>query len=151
MIDFLQTPIGDILKKTKILSDAAAWFDSMDYKQKEEILRMIQVEQLEKKGINEDGEVIGYYSQLTEILSGGRKKFNEHYTLDDTGAFFRSMYIVVLLDTIVIEADGEKDGENLFDKYGEGIIGLAAESIEKVQDDLREKYLTYFKETLGIN
>jgi len=71
MIDFLQTQIGEIMKKTRLLSDAVAWFDSMGTKQKEEIMRLIKIEQLQKKGVDEKGEVIGYYSQLTEILSGG--------------------------------------------------------------------------------
>lgn len=151
MIDFLQTPIGEIMRKAKLLSDAVAWFDAMDSREKAEIIRLIQIEQLQKEGVDAKGEVIGYYSQMTEILSGGRKKFNEHYTLDDTGAFFRSMYVVVLSDSILIEGDGDKGEENLFQKYGEDIIGLTTESLEKVQDDLREKYINYFKKTLGID
>jgi hypothetical protein len=82
------------------------WFDSVDGNIRRLILYWIQNDQLRKEGIDETGEVIGYYSEMTQILSGGRKKFMDHYTLEDTGEFFRAMFVITLNDSIVIDSDG---------------------------------------------
>jgi hypothetical protein len=153
MIDVMSTGVGPILRRTKMLSDALIWIDSVDGTVRRLILFLIQNEQLRKEGIDETGEVIGYYSELTQILSGGRKKFNTHYTLEDTGEFFRQMFVITLADSLVIDSDGaDKDnGENLFKKYGEGIIGLTDENMDKLVAVLREKYYQNTREVLGIN
>jgi hypothetical protein len=153
MIDVMSTGVGPILRRTMMLSDALIWIDSVDGTVRRLILFLIQNEQLRKEGIDEDGDVIGWYSQLTEILSGGRKKFNTHYTLEDTGEFFRQMFVITLADSLVIDSDGaDKDnGDNLFDKYGEGIIGLTDENMDKLVAVLREKYYQNTREVLGIN
>jgi hypothetical protein len=151
MIDFMDTLLGEKLRKMAVLSDAMAWYESFTPAFKKDILSWIQDDQLRKRGVDEDEEVIGYYSLYTEILSGGRKKFGEHYTLEDTGEFFKSMYIVVLSDSIVIEADPIKGDDNLFYKYGDGIIGLTEENLEFFQLELADKYREYARKTLQID
>jgi hypothetical protein len=153
MINVMQTQVGTILKRTKMLSDALVWYDSVDGNVRRLILYWIQNDQLRKEGIDEDGDVIGWYSQLTEILSGGRKKFNTHYTLEDTGEFFREMFVIVLADSIVIDSDGadKENGDNLFTKYGDGIIGLTDENMDKLVAILRVKYYQSTRKVLGLN
>ena len=153
MVNVMDTEVGAVLKKTKLLFDATIWFDSVDSSVRRMILFMIQNDQLRKEGIDEDGDVIGWYSQLTEILSGGKKKFNTHYTLDDTGEFFRQMFVTVLNDSMIIDSNGadKSNGDNLFNKYGEGIIGLTDENMDKLVAILRIKYIQKTRKLLGLN
>jgi hypothetical protein len=151
MIDFMDTRIGEVLRKGQMLSDAAAWFDTFDYKTNRQILDWIREDQLTKEGIDEDGNVVGYYSLLTELISGGRKKFNTPFTLDDTGEFYRSMFIIALKDSIVIDADGQKGEDNLFELYGDGIIGLTDENMDKLRAIVREKHIEYARRALGVD
>jgi len=151
MIDLMDTILGEKLRKMANLSDAIAWYEAFTPAFKKEILSWIQDDQLRKRGVDEDGDVIGEYSLYTQILSGGRKKFGDHYTLEDTGEFFKSMYVVVLSDSIVIEADPIKGNDNLFFKYGEGIIGLTEENIEYFQLELADKYREYARKVLQLD
>jgi len=153
MIDVMKTEVGTILRKTRLLTDALVWYDSVDGNVRRMILHWIQNDQLRKEGIDEDGDVIGWYSQLTEILSGGRKKFMDHYTLEDTGEFFRLMFVIVLNDSLVIDSDGadKENGDNLFDKYGQGIIGLTDENMDKLVAVLRVKYQDFTRTMLGLH
>lgn len=146
------TAIGVLLRKTRLLSEAEAWVKSIDQNVQETIIKeYIQKDQLKQQGIDETGQVIGYYSEVTEMITRGRKMAGDHYTLEDTGAFFRSMYVVVLLDSIVIEANPVKDNENLFVKYGDGIIGLTDENKTKFGEIVKEKFIQYVRDTLQID
>ncbi len=105
------------------------------------ILDLITEDQLFKKGVDEDGNVIGEYSIRTQEISGGEKMAGTHYTLKDTGAFFDSFtldvypdYFEINANPIKINDEGEKT--NLFFKYGEGIIGLTQESLEKLGQEI---------------
>lgn len=69
------------------------------------------------------------YSKTTEILSGGRKIAGTPYTLFDTGEFFKSFEIILDVNGFEINADPIKNGDsfggtNLFEEYGEDILGL---------------------------
>lgn len=113
------------------------------------IEQLIQKNQLLKYGVDERNKVIGYYSLTTQLISGGKKKFGSPYTLKDTGAFYKSMYIRANPQYIEIDADPIKKGEgqattNLFQEYGEGIIGLTDDSKNKLANktlDLCKRYL----------
>ena len=106
---------------------------------------MIQQDQLFKEGIDEDGDIIGTYSEWTEMLNPD-KVAGSHYTLFDTGAFYESMQIVVLNDSFVVEAQPikiDEDGKqtNLFEKYGEGIVGLTDENKEKLAIEIKKRFI----------
>lgn len=146
------TAIGELLRKTRLLSEAVAWVESIDQNVQETIIKeYIQNDQLKAKGVDETGQVIGYYSPVTEMITRGRKQAGDHYTLEDTGAFFSSMYVVVLMDSIVIEANPVKDDENLFVKYGDGIIGLTDENKTKFGEIVKEKFIEYVRTTLQMD
>ena len=151
-INVMDTEVGVKLRKTRLLLDAVAWYDSVDANVKSLILTMIQNDQLRQRGVDEFGEVIGYYSRLTESISGGKKKFNTHYTMEDTGEFFKQMFVITMRDSLVIDSDGaEKKEDNLFDKYGTKIIGLTNENTEKLIVVLRAKYIKYARKVLELN
>ena len=69
-----KTAIDYFLKNNKMLIDAEAWFEAHDREVKDMIIKLIQDKQLIESGVDSEGRVIGYYSELTEILSEGRKK-----------------------------------------------------------------------------
>lgn len=142
---FKDTILYQRLKAIQRIEESTAWLWTFvtDRNLKQDIISLVQNNQLRDKGVDENGEVIGFYSMLTEVVSKGKKQQGEHYTLDDTGEFFKSFYITVLKDSFVINADGQKDEDNLFDKYGNGIIGLTDESIEVVKARIKEGFINY--------
>lgn len=83
----------------------------------------LQQKRLFNTGRDTEGKIIGFYSLGTEILSKGRKKFGNHYTLFDTGAFYRGMTISVDRDRIIFDSTDSKTGL-LEDEYGSKIFGL---------------------------
>jgi len=142
------TKVDKMLRRTKLLSETIAWVQTFDNVTKTQILDWIRNDQLLNKGVDATGEVIGYYSQVTEFISKGKKKFNTHYTLFDSGYFFRSMFVVVLQNEIVINADAQKDEDNLFDNFGTKIIGLTDENFQKLKEMVKRSYIEYARKTL---
>jgi hypothetical protein len=144
-MDLMQTELGKLLNRARTLHTTSLWFEVFkDGVLKRQVLQWIQQDQLFKQGIDEDGEVIGTYSEFTELINP-EKVAGSHYTLFDTGEFYRSMYVVVLSDSIVIEADPVKideDGEktNLFYEYGEGIVGLTDENKQKLAEQVAIRF-----------
>ena len=142
----MQTEIGAVLNKLRTLGTQSIWFKVFQDKTLSKmILEMIQQDQLFKQGIDEDGDIIGLYSEWTEMLNPD-KVAGTPYTLFDTGAFYQSMRIVVLSDSFVVEAQPVKideDGKqtNLFEKYGEGIIGLTDENKEKLAVEIKKRFI----------
>lgn len=140
-----ETSLYKRLKAYSRIEQDVAWMWSFlkDRDLKRDIIFLIQNDQLLKRGVDANEEVIGYYSQLTESISNGRKKFNTHYTLKDTGEFFASMFVTVLKDSFIIDADGQKGKDNLFEKYGDEIIGLTDENLQKVIERIKEGFINY--------
>lgn len=83
--------------------------------------------QLFNQGVNADGEVIGTYSFLTEVISKGRKKQGTHYTLYDKGGFFKGFKITVDTSKITFDSTDYKT-QLLEDRLGNTIFGLTKES-----------------------
>lgn len=94
------------------------------------ILDLNRQKQLFEKGEDTQGNVLGEYSGWTEEITGGRKKAGTHYTLLDTGEFYKSFDVAVYSDnSFVIEADTLKDdGTDLARKFGQDILGLSDDS-----------------------
>jgi hypothetical protein len=150
MTDFMETILGSKLRKTLMLSESMAWYEAFDNELKRIVLDYIQKDQLTDQGIDEDSDIIGLYSDFTESINP-EKIAGTPYTLDDTGDFYKSMYIVVLQDSIVIEADPIKGEDNLFYKYGEGIVGLTEENLERLREEIKKRYIKFVKKSLEID
>jgi len=102
-------------------------------------------EQLFKEGIKSDNTVLGSYSPYTYSYKVNKfGEFPRHITLFEKGKFYGSFRIYLKKDYFIIDADGQKDDKNLFQVYGENILGLTEESKEK----LREKIKPIFSEKL---
>lgn len=144
-----KTAIDYFLKNNKMLIDAEAWFEAHDREVKDMIIKLIQDEQLIKSGVDSEGRVIGYYSAFTEILSEGRKKQGDPYNLEDTGEFFMSMFVQVLRDSIIINADYAKMQDK--DWWDLNILNLTEENLTKYVAKIKENYIIYAREVLGLN
>jgi len=157
MVNVLNTEIGELLKRTKLLFDAVVWVDSIDTNEKKLIIDSIQ-DQLQDS-IDEDGKGLfsrktqrGYYSEMTEQITKGKKQAGDPYNLKDTGDFYRSMFVDVALDSFFIDGDGQKSPkDNLFTDFGEGIVGLTSQNLDKLIDRLKIKYIKYVRKVLQIN
>jgi hypothetical protein len=157
MIDFLNNDLGDILKRTKVISESVVWFQAFDPTLKKKILDWIRNDQLQK-GINDEEKIIGLYSELTEIINP-EKVAGTPYTLKDTGDFYKSLFIDVLNNSFEVDGDGDKteateyefDVVNLFELHGDGIVGLTEKNKVKLSEELTLKYIEYAKSILRIN
>lgn len=146
MFDLMATDIGLLLNRARTLGSAFIWRKVMSDVtiQRKIIQDYIQEDQLFNKGVDEDSDIIGTYSYATQLINP-EKIEGDPYTLKDTGDFYKSMYIVVLNDSIVIEANGLKTDEkgettDLLQLYGNGILGLTDENKTRLAMELIDRY-----------
>jgi hypothetical protein len=149
-------PIGDTLveeslRRVKLLSETIAWVKTFDRITKEQVLDWIREDQLRQRGVDKDGDVIGYYSRATESITKGRKRFNEHFTLFDTGDFYRSMFITVTSEDLFINATSQSYTDMQKKRWWtDSILGLTDENFEKLKRVVQRSYIKYAKEVLQI-
>ena len=132
-----------MLERAKMLNNASAWVYAMrdNYRLQADLINSIK-DRLFKEGVDEDRRIIGTYSAFTEKLNP-KKKVGTRYTLFDTGEFYSSIYIQVMNDYFLINGDGDKGDENLFDKFGYGIIGLDENLFDWFSEEIINKYIDY--------
>lgn len=156
MADLLNTAIGQALNRARTINFEVIWRSVLsDPTFRIWILDLVRQNQLFEKGVDEDGDIIGVYSEFTEIINP-EKIAGTPYTLFDTGAFYNSMFIVILKDSFVIDADPikvDEDGNttDLFRKYGEGIVGLTKESKTLLSEEFKRRSIIEYKRLLQIN
>lgn len=149
--DLTNTALGELLKRANAIKSPVIWRRVFsDVRFQKWILDLIRKDQLFEAGVDENGEIIGFYSPTTEAINP-TKKAGTHYTLFDTGDFYKSMVIYLGTNFFDIEADPIKDNENLFEKYGEGIIGLTENSREKLRNETQRRYSIELRKLLHIN
>ena len=152
---FAKTDLVKKLKQVKLLKQVDAWFYSFDKEVQEYVIEyLIQKHQLIDLGVNAKGNVIGRYSQLTEQINP-TKRAGSHYTLFDTGEFFNSMFIKVMNDGFIVDADADKTNflgtTNLFEQYGNDIVGLTEESMTALKNEIKIRMIKYARKTLSID
>lgn len=145
-----RTPFYEFVERFQKLNEVEAWVTSFDGDLEDEIWKLIVIEQLDKKGVNELGKVIGLYSKRTQEIDP-RKKAGSHYTLNDTSAFINSIAVQVGNDFFTVNGNGQKSNTNLFEKYGDGIIGLTPDNLAIVKEMLKDKFIEYVRESLQVN
>ena len=143
-----QSKLHELVRRRRLLSDSVIWFDSFDVGLKNKILDWIRLDQLKSKGIDADGDVIGFYSSVTASIDP-IKKFNTPYTLDDTGSFYRSMFLLVLADRIVPSANSETY-RKMQDKdwFTDRILNLTDENLQKLKAEIKIKYIQAVRKAL---
>lgn len=146
MFDLMNTELGSLLNRARTIKPGEIWMSVFrDQALKDKVLNWIRQDQLLNEGVDENDNIIGTYSQITAYLNP-YKIAGEPYNLYDTGDFHKSMFIVVLIDSIVVDADPikvNKYGEttDLIAEYGDGILGLTEENKTKLAQELVERYV----------
>jgi len=145
-----KTRLDEFLKRGKLLKELDMWYKSFNEATKEQMISWLQ-SQLTDKGTDGRGVIIGNYSYATELISKGRKQQGDHFTLNDTGNFYRSMQVYIGDSLFEINGDGKKEEDNLYKKYGEYITTLDQENIERLRQLIRPKFIEYVRKILLIN
>ncbi len=95
---------------------------------KDERLRRYYIElnqeQLYEQGADSKGKQLEPYSFATMNIKKKKGQVFNRTTLKDTGKFYKSFRIIVRSDGFIIDAEGEKEDSNLFERYGIDILGL---------------------------
>lgn len=134
-----------MLAKGKVLSESVAWFNAFSPTTRREIIEFVQQDQLMKMGVDGQDRIIGFYSYLTSLINP-KKRFNTPYTLYDTGEFYRSMYVRVLLDAITIEGETRKMEDKKW--WTDKILTLTDENTIKLQKIIKDSYIKQLREIL---
>lgn len=143
-----ETKIEKQLRLAMLFDDSKTWFDLNNEAIKNLILRLIKDEQLNKRGIDKFEQIIGLYSEMTEMINP-EKISGTPFTLKDSGQFYRSMFINVLTNELVINADATKmENQNW---WSIDILGLTENNLNIYVSELRKKYIEYTRFILGIN
>ena len=149
-----ETLMGNLLNRFNLLSGQLVWlrvFQNEPFKRW--IMDLVRQDQLFKKGIDEDGDVIGEYSEYTEMLNPS-KVAGTHYTLYDSGEFYNSFVIFVGNQMFEIEADTVKmESENWWVMNSitkNAILGLTDENKTKLAIEVKKRYIKEARLLLGI-
>lgn len=88
------------------------------------------------------------YSFATIILKEQKGQPVDRVTLRDSGDFYASHNVVLINDGFEITADTLKEDNDLLEVWGEDILKLTPENLDKVIDVTREIALKWIKEVL---
>lgn len=109
--------------------------------------------QLFEKGQDENGALLdnigGDYATSTKLYKRQQGQPVDRVTLKDTGEFYRSFTAQVQYNgDIVIEANTVKDGKDLQERWGRGILGLTKESKEVLQTTIKDDIIRAVRQIL---
>ena len=113
--------------------------------------------QLYEEGVDSLGVSLGNYAATTiegTASFAGRAERGlrfDHITLFDTGDFYKSFKVVIRNesdDFFFIDANPIKEDTNLFQEWGEDIVGLTQDSINVLNDKLRTELTKEIKKLL---
>ena len=141
-----KTPIFKLANRFKLLNQSVAWYEI--FKNNHDLRNWIVNEikdRLRREGTDINNDVIGYYSELTSRINP-KKKANTHFTLEDTGEMFRSMFIDVSLKYISILVNDNKIRDQRW--YSNQIFNLNDEELSNLVDKLKPLYIEYVKKII---
>ena len=117
------------------------------------ILDLNRVDQLFNKGIDSKNRALGVYTPFTINSKNERGvpvPSDFHITLFDTGEFYSTFVIIPGKDFFEIDANPIREGDNLFDDFGEDILGLNDENLQILIDFFKETVVLRVKEQLRL-
>ena len=123
------------LEKSKNINEIKISDDLFDY------IRSIskELEDLNVKQLNEDskdifGKPIGFYSEATELITGGRKMKGDPFTAKDTGDFLKGIYVNVFKENVLFGSSDPKTDDILDspDWLSNDLFGLTDENLKEV-------------------
>lgn len=140
--------LENIIRRLELASNVSeldAWRYATDSAVMSQKVRKWILEQLDE-GINADDEIIGYYSYNNKQLKG-----RDTYNLDDTGLFRSTISSYGTSDAIIIVANGQKEDENIIDKYSVRVIELTQEHKLLFIEFILKEYSIFLRNVLQIN
>tara|TARA_R110001606_G_scaffold742_3_gene2939 strand:- start:16127 stop:16600 length:474 start_codon:yes stop_codon:yes gene_type:complete len=156
MTSLKQTALGQLLNRAKLILDMdLVWYQVFsDPTFKRWILDLVRQDQLFDKGVDEDDDIIGTYSEATEMMNPS-KIAGTHYTLFDSGDFYKSFVIRVGKRIFEIDADtSEMDGENWWVQNNitkDAILGLTDENKTKLSVEVKRRFIIEARKILLRN
>ena len=109
------------------------------------ILDLNRTDQLFNKGVDSKNKALGVYAPSTINSKNERGvpvPSDFHITLFDTGEFYSTFVIIPGKDFFEIDANPIREDSNLFEDFGEDILGLNDENLQVLID--------FFKETIQL-
>ena len=156
MTSLKQTALGTLLNRAKLTLDMdLVWYVVFsDPTFKRWILDLVRQDQLFDKGVDEDDDIIGTYSEATEMINPS-KVAGTHYTLFDSGDFYKSFVIRVGKRIFEIDADtSDMDGENWWVQNNitkDAILGLTDENKTKLSIEVKRRFIIEARKILLRN
>jgi len=117
------------------------------------ILDLNRVDQLFNKGVDSKNRALGVYTPFTINSKNERGvpvPSDFHITLFDTGQFYSTFVIIPGKDFFEIDANPIREDTNLFDDFGEDILGLNDENLQILIDFFKETVVLRVKEQLRL-
>ena len=117
------------------------------------ILDLNRVDQLFNKGIDSKNRALGVYTPFTINSKNERGvpvPSDFHITLFDTGEFYSTFVIIPGKDFFEIDANPIREDANLFEDFGEDILGLNDENLQILIDFFKETVVLRVKEQLRL-
>jgi len=110
-------------------------------------------DQLFKNSEDIFGNAIGFYSPATQIITGGRKKAGDPYTMFDIGDFIRQLFARVKNEEIVFGSDDSKVDKILGNRrlLSKSLFGLTDKNLRNIiSREIRPLYLKFIRKELKI-
>ena len=117
------------------------------------ILDLNRVDQLFNKGVDSKNRALGVYTPFTINSKNERGvpvPSDFHITLFDTGEFYSTFVIIPGKDFFEIDANPIREDTNLFEDFGEDILGLNDENLQILIDFFKETVVLRVKEQLRL-
>ena len=117
------------------------------------ILDLNRVDQLFNKGVDSKNRALGVYTPFTINSKNERGvpvPSDFHITLFDTGQFYSTFVIIPGKDFFEIDAKPIREDSNLFEDFGEDILGLNDENLQILIDFFKETVVLRVKEQLRL-
>lgn len=145
----------DQLKKSRSIQPKRLKNDLFKY------IRSIERELINrnKKQIEDDssdifGKPIGFYSEATDLITGGRKKKGDPYTGVDTGDWFKGFYMQEVAGVVTFRSSDPKNADILYGDnnwLSDELFGLTDENLwEVIETKLLPFFIQNAREKLGI-
>ena len=97
----------------------------------EKFILDLEKERLFTFGEDSRGKTLGQYSESTKQRKRVKGLPSGHITLFETGEFYDSFTLTLTGDGFILNANAKKSETNLFERYGNDILGLSDEDFEK--------------------
>lgn len=124
------------------------------------VIYLNRQEQLVEQGVDSKGRILrSEYARGGEVYApstirykkkkSGVAAITDRVTLFDTGKSYRSFKVVTNGERIFVYANYIKAGVNILEMWGEDVLGLTNESIEKIKPIAAKILQAYFKKELA--